>query len=1115
MSDSNINTGCLSKYFTSSDTYISITGSGSTDIIAASNSWNEYENLLLNQYNFIGNYTGEAGLVLSLNEIDEKDYYVNYRINKLLNNNFDLFNKNKQYLKIKQFKPKNIGYPVLYKEDEAWASYDVTTGANSKSVFSYAINLVEKMVLDGLIFTGSGSEYDTSSGILNLLREKEPPQIFTGIDSYFSNYQTICKATVDCGDQNNKDPEPKVFCWTGMDTNGTDFDNWLEKQLSGLRDEALPRQDSETSLEYLTTRSVSQYFLVKTGYILYNSWVSGDSLSWNLYDYDYINVYKNYHLNNLPPFPNTGFTLKYLIDWNSITTLVDKLNEKLETINYPVWYPYQCLRDTSTGIYITGGLMKFYRENTGSAEYDNRINFTSLHTLPEIITGDINLSQNVYNFKLSLQEDREQAIIQKYSGYSYLLPDTIQLEGYNLQNQEWTILDSRTGLLELFEQEDNGEPLIERRYRSVFPELDNPSITNEELYPPPEPEEEDLLKDLENLKADCSLLSFSRRLVKKTKPLCPSQIQSQEITFVHPSNCPSFIISGGKKVNVDNRYWCRQDSSDDGKGIGEERGDEGGGGGGSGITKPIPKGIYTIIRTGWNLTGVNGLNSINTEYDKYRVKLINFRGNNFEGHIPKNNFLVENINLFGIKDAPIEPHFAGSQCLLGANYYIDVVGEIPIAITGKYNYTITPQMSGYYQFNQTPFVRKIEENEKAIKFNKISGRIISESGTGYLTLTLTGSGLMSYSNDDYYFYDPINQEVYFEEKIIGNLYGSGYLSGQATTIKQSVINKELLVGGRFSTNVSYATITKNDYFSGVLENIPYTAYDLTGLYKITGIVTGTSASGYLNINKLVSGNPDYIQNQPYYPFPTGFRNATGFLIIDFNNIKDFDYLSINNQEIFFNNDNISYLAPIYFNTSEVLIDTINDNPLLFLVKAYSGNNNIIYLDSLLSGESGNNIRLYSSNLNSILFNGNYLTSGKNYYPSLTKPSFININDDYYFSGILNKQVGATGFYIDYNYGYLTGIINTFKGFRHFYNIWNISTGLALDSLVSFKNIDNNYINSGIFSKDKINNLIFNIGYSNNKKIATEDNLDLVEIKINDLNNINNSGIYFRISGKNS
>lgn len=1123
--------GCINNYFTSSDTYINITGSGSTSFIEKSDSWREYYNLY-SGYNFTGFKNEEAGVILKFNEVSGKDYFVNYTVNTKIS---ESKNKTKQHIKIKQFPPINEGYPVQFSYDEAWASYNVTSGMNSKRVFSYAVDIQEELLYDGYLFTGTGVEFTTKTGLLDLYKRSASPQLITGFTGILNQYQIICELSTDCG-EGPEEPLPKVLCWTGKYTTGTDFDRWIDAELSGLADQRYIPPDAPISLGYLTGASVKQYFSVSTGHLLYNSWIKGDSISWNLYNFDYTGTYKKYHLNNLPTYPTTGFTLVYPEDWTSIDSLVNKLNQKLnEPMSYPVWYPYDCLSGTASGIYISGALMRFWKniDVTGIGEYNNRIDFVSLRTLPQVkVTSEFkgaqgNTSgessvQGGYLLNISLRSDRD---VPWYSGYSYLLPDAVQLEGFDKQTLNWKVLDKRTNLFSQLRIKEETKPgYISRIKRSVIPNRIDDAFIGSLA-----PEEELNLEDLfSNTSGQCSmttLLEFNRTLVKLNKNrLCPPALQSQEVKFVYPDNCPPYIMSGNKKILTDNKYWCNQgppEKDDKGEGDKEEKGEDKSG-------PDLPQGTLTFIRTGWNLTGQNGINALYDEYDQYRLRLIHFRNESITGYLPKNYFIIENINLYSLTGSGLSEHVAESQCILNSDYIVDVGAIVPIKITGYYNYTITPAQSGKFQFNQTPFLRKIEDFERSVRFNRQSGYIISDSGTGFLSLRLLGSGLMSYSTSDYYFYDPTSREMTFEKQLSKTLVGSGYLSGKATVIKQSVINKELMAGGRLSQTIGYFESTTSGYFSGQLNNVKYKAYDLTGYYEITGVTTGLSESGFLKINKSISGYPSYtsrsennsiIYDYPYYPVPTGYTNATGFININYNNLQNFDILSINNSEIIYNSDSDNYLAPIFFDDTEMLLYIINNNSGSFLVSAQTGSNqNIVYLNSLISGESGNSIKLSISNNQAALFNGISLSGGKNYYPLLEKPTSVNINSDVYFTSNLVKSIPATGFYTDISTGYLTGLIKTYLGDRDFNGIWNLKTGLSEYRLIDFDL--NNFIESGVYkheqvyADERINNLIFYIIYKNNKNYASLDNPDIAELTIKDLYNTGVSGmnIMFRITG---
>jgi hypothetical protein len=262
-------------------------------------------------------------------------------------------------------------------------------------------------------------------------------------------------------------------------------------------------------------------------------------------------------------------------------------------------------------------------------------------------------------------------------------------------------------------------------------------------------------------------------------------------------------------------------------------------------------------------------------------------------------------------------------------------------------------------------------------------------------------------------------------------------------------------------------------------------------------------------------------NTPYYPIPTGFINATGFVSFQINSLNNFDFISINNNEIFYNNSPSEFGPPEFFDSIASFISIINSNNNIYGVLLDSGQNNIINISSTILGESGNNILLNSNNSN-IVFNSNSLKGGQNLYSFLKKPAFpSNINNinltSPLFSGRFVNKFFITGFYSGFAKGaFLEGNIDSFVGTRTFTNIWNISTGFVeFKDLVNFKS--GNYINENGYYHNR------NIGFtqvpirtqiSYNNELFPINNTDVVEFRIRDLNaNANNiTGIIFRITG---
>ena len=149
-------------------------------------------------------------------------------------------------------------------------------------------------------------------------------------------------------------------------------------------------------------------------------------------------------MGNSPTYPNTGFSLTFPNDFSNIDSLVDKLNLELSGISYPVWYPYDCLKGEASGIYITGGLMSFYKDTgiLSGLNYNNIIKFESLRNYPK----GFNLSLNLVN-RDEFVANYIASDIKK--GFSYLIPDVIELQGFTTGingSSGWVILDRQSGL---------------------------------------------------------------------------------------------------------------------------------------------------------------------------------------------------------------------------------------------------------------------------------------------------------------------------------------------------------------------------------------------------------------------------------------------------------------------------------------------------------------------------------------------------------------------------------------------------------------------------------------------------------------------------------------------
>lgn len=1185
-----LDTGSL--YF-NNDTYLklyNVTGLGlfldrnfnknETYLISSNESWQSYYTDFTG-YGLSGFDNTSAGIILNIDDTtknnNQNKFNINYGVNEPRN---IVGNYHKQLIKIRPQKPKNVGYLGYFANDSAWATYDVSTGMITGSltpnnVFSYGVDIVTSGVLSGRFYYTGDIDVTTETGKAYVLNLEKNPELYTKIFSTlsglsFNNIANFCSKFPECEEPSS--PESVTdFCYTGELTDTISFQIFLSGVNEVINTTVINRPDKVISLAIDSTGEIIKYADTQyTGYILYNNWQSGDYIKWDLYGFDYIDLYQTLHLGNYPPYPNTGFILYYPNDFDSLESLVNKLNENVDVLKtYPVWYPYDCLKDTESGIFITGELVKFYKNTdpTGSfpiSHFNNRIDFISLRSFPQVEEIEDILSYGMSIFSPKKPKN------QLYQGWSYLIPTVIQLEGLNRETQNWDILHTNRkepGVNSLnFISSLNNTPLnFEDSLLSpyIIGEKDEttesmgslPGLVEEEEEKeesPPESEEEELTFSL------CKEVLFTdeqRNIDFNQNPLCPPNVYNKPVIVSVPKEeCKEKTIDeNGNIVQKRSNFELCQLKPPGGAG------DDGAGGGSSGgEDDDIPVGDYYIINDGSNFGSFGGNTTINslslnnheisvqnsyisdTIYDKYKISLSNFLSlPPSPDLIQKNSFFIRRVKLFNLDTTGFNIHKGPEICSIGSDYTIDVSGLIPIEVSGIWEYNILPEESGIYRFFNTPFARKIEENEKTVKFNKVSGQIISPSGTGFLSTSGYGVGTLYYENSDYYFYDPSTQSVYFTEILTGLATGFGILSGDKTIIKQSIINQELLLGGRLAdSNSQYHEISSNGTFISNIDDVEYVQYDVLGFYPITGRITGNTENGRLDINDTITITGSKVGDIfAYYPVPTGFTFSQVEFNIDYNLLNNFNVLSLNDNTIIYHSDSSSYPPPTYFNSNESLISIINESSDIFLCTGEIDGSNIkIY--STLRGESGNiDITSNSTGIQIINF-----VSGLNIYPRLYKiknvrsincidddPIFADLpgNCTYVFNSVIRDpivtgdfgdSIFATGFYYsNVGSGNITGNVSTFTGVRTFFDIWDIATGNFRKTYLSF--LENNFISGNSFYKNTLfgtsaRNVNLRAFYRNYLDTSPQEENDVADLIIKDLNNpgLSETGIVFRLNG---
>jgi len=1094
-------------YIYPSDTFLNI--DKNKRFYKSGNSWTEYFGDF-SKYNFTGFSGADAGIVLKdfggtpleKSEIENLNLY---NINYGTKESFLSGSLVKQKILIQSLSDSppdvDVKNPL---QKKAWASYNTFTGMvnNTRNVFSYAIDVVGKLeTKKGMLLIGG-----TEVSPFEYLKKLAFPILSTGLESSFRDYIGFCFNREDCPDPGQL-PEDATECWTGNNTTGIEYKLFLSgviEKYSGKKDPEGVIFDAASNLTISSGVTIENLFYYQTGNLFYNSFFTGDSLEFQLYPYNYTGLYKEYHLGNNPIYPSTGFKLTFPNDFTGIDDLVNVLNNRLyENKSIQLWYPYLCLSGQSQGIYKTGSLVFFEKDlsiPTGDQNYNNVIKFKSLRN-----------NASGFSYKLSLvNRDEYVRNLEKdhvRKGLSYLIPNVIELQG--LTGSQWMILDRHSGIYH------DLTGIIDKKTLDVI--VSDKILLNQDVIYAETGVQEETTEDFEEVFLSGgfkTLNQFKKTNKSQGPPFCAQITGIQNIFVVQPTGWPEGFnpckepkISGEKEKEEEE----------------EEKVESG--------IKPIEAKLY-IARTGWVLNPSGQYLTCLTapdykhesvNFSGYRVVLRDFSGLKVGPEVlfikPTNDIYISTINLFSLKSANIPVLTGDAKCLIGANYTVDVQDIVAKNFDTNFNYVLSSedQKGVYKAFNQiqTYTPTSLERN---ISFVNSSGRIVGDL-TGLVNGFFTGTGFINHTFGNRYFYNPSTQEVSFRKDFSGLFTGSGILSGSVIAIKDFIINQELLLGGRLNIPPQYSEFISGGLFTGLLTGINYIENNVTGLFILSGYISGISNSGYFIFSTGVTGSGVYVNedNYPFYPFPTGYKQASGTIFINYNRIQNFDLLAINSTSINYHTNTGVYFAPDYFYNTDSLITIINNSPNLFNCTGIKLNNTGILLiaNDFSLGSEGNNI-IITGNGSGIIFSSNSLTGGKTFYPRLY-PTTI-------FSGTANGFGIATGFYYEKASGSITGNVPTFTGVRTFTGVWGLQTGQDLD-FISF--LGNNllsgngrYFNTGNFP-DQTNLLQILVQYSNQLNTDENDILDVANIKIKDLNynllfptgSPTNTGTYnFRITG---
>lgn len=1016
-------------------------------------------------------------------------------------------------------------YDKITAPQDAYITYNVTSGANSKNVFSYALEVADFIKYNGRVLTNAPvSVYEYQPVIAQY------PSATGGDWDYTETYVRICLAAGMCDDPEGKDKEINI-CWTGRDITGQAYLNFVAETINKYQTDIYNNDFQSESNLYFSQSGVDVLFNSWTGVIVFGDFVSGDKISFTPYNFEYNKIYNDYYKSNPPYEQLTGFSLTYQEDFNSPDSLLSSLNNYLKDDNLvsptkKIWYPYNCpLGFGETGIFIpiisgTGLATASYidpYEYYGSG-LDTGIYSKLSGRLIKIQSHHFN--SGGYNISVNLSNNRADIEATYKDSVEYLLPRTIQLLGSD-DGISWDIVDYRTGIrwedltpisgtVNLNDLDEVGSTV----FNDIILNGDITSGTSEVEFPS---------GDFQDL------FTINQTKYKKSKSAyCPPITSNNVITAVWPTGWPEiYYISGGNPcktgdgsgqkcgcsdpnaLNYDAQRVCDCDDcckykQDDNNNPSEN--------------PNLANFVY--YRTGWNVNpewlGLepNRLDEINYNYYKLYFSGFSNETGIRNGIIPVNSLYIKSIDFFS-SVADFKPSLTGeSVCVIGSEYSVDVMGHVPVRITGNLTGEVSSWNSGYRDFKNVLIEAPISglSSGDLIQFNNESGRLISSNGTGtYSGVVIKDMYVESGING--WFYDNIDNRLYFHHPLSGNITGSGYLTGSLIEVNQDYINQQLMLGGIFAglfpVNVTTGTLITGKMMLDVLRQ------DLTGRVLFPSVVSGYANSGFLQISsgvtvdasELIGFEADYINGGV-----TGYKNASAYL--NYNTPDLFDYIIINGKTISYNSDDVNFPSPDFYSSSGNIIDIINSNVIEFGVSGLVDGGKIKVV-SLTSGQNGNLINVSAgrgdnTGLYYPTFESTTLTGGMDMYRKITPTGT--------YTGILNAIYYSTGFYYtDSASGNITGMINSYQGQRDFTGIWNLVTGNFYTGYENFQ--QNNWI-----SNFKYTNTVGGTGYCRTPSIfdlsilytdlfSTQTNSDVVKITISGINT--NSGLTYFITGINN
>ena len=393
-------------------------------------------------------------------------------------------------------------------------------------------------------------------------------------------------------------------------------------------------------------------------------------------------------------------------------------------------------------------------------------------------------------------------------------------------------------------------------------------------------------------------------------------------------------------------------------------------------------------------------------------------------------FAISNINLYG--RVPGDQYVSTGACMIGANYEVQIQSETTGRIQGTVTQHADALTSGLAVWKNY-VVEGIPNGNGQVIFQKETGHA-TEPFKALLNLTLTGVGLATAQTGGFYLYDQVSQSLYPPPIIEGVVTGCGTISGGPYLIVGTPGSPYEIGGPELDSIVSglseYVVQTYTFPVTGYIPNVMVPQYNVPAFGYMAGTLTGTAGpadSGYYTFNELIQGVPSSV----YSYAVDSYVNASALMIYN-NSIASGDKVYINGNSVTYTTDS-SKGQPSYFHNLSELLGIINNNPTQFQVTASMYGSNVVELDSLVSGVSGNAITLSNKGTNPPTFNNPTLFGGVTTYQQLSGTSI--------FQGIAGGRVAAVEHFTNVPAsGIGSGYLNYASQIKSFTGTWDLHTG---------------------------------------------------------------------------